>query len=58
MAVASEVIQQIEDNPTLKARILSALKAGGISAFETLLLHPAASFIISALGDWQETKGS
>ena len=56
MAVASKAIQQIENNPTLKARILSALKAGDISTFETLLLHPAASFIISALGDWQADK--
>jgi uncharacterized protein YjbI with pentapeptide repeats len=56
MAVASEAIQHIESNPTLKERILSALKAGGISALETLLLHPAASFVISALEDWQKDK--
>ena len=56
MAVASKAIQQIENNPMLKARILSALKAVDISTFGTLLLHPAASFIISALGDWQADK--
>ncbi|AFY41844.1 hypothetical protein [Nostoc sp. PCC 7107] len=56
MAIATETISQIDSNPTLAARILSALQAGGISAFEQLLNHPAASFFISALGDWQSTK--
>jgi len=58
MAIATEAILQIDSNPTLAARILSALKVGGISAFEQLLNHPAASFVIGALKDWQETKGS
>lgn len=55
MAIATEAIKQIEANPTLMARILSALKAGGISAFEQFLNHPAASFVIGALEDFQET---
>jgi len=58
MAIATEAISQIDSNPTLAARILSALKVGGISAFEQLLNHPAASFVIGALEDWQETKKS
>ncbi|BAZ71236.1 hypothetical protein NIES4106_60330 (plasmid) [Fischerella sp. NIES-4106] len=57
MAIATETISQIDSNPTLAARILSALKAGGVSAFEQLLNHPAASFVIGALEDWQKTKG-
>jgi uncharacterized protein with von Willebrand factor type A (vWA) domain len=56
MKLAIEAISQIESNPSLSARILSALKAGGVSAFEQLLSHPAASFVIGALADWQETK--
>jgi DNA-binding MarR family transcriptional regulator len=56
MQIATEALSQIESNPTLSSRILSALKAGGISAFEQLLNHPAASFVISALADWQETQ--
>ncbi|NEO50368.1 MAG: hypothetical protein F6K55_42280 [Moorea sp. SIO4A3] len=54
--LAAEVINCIENNPTLMERIISALKAGGISAFEQTLNHPAASFVIGALGDWQQTK--
>ncbi|WP_238361207.1 hypothetical protein [Iningainema tapete] len=34
----------------------SALKSGGIQALAQLLNHPAASFVIGALEDWQKTK--
>ena len=55
MAIATEAIKQIENNPTLMARVLSAISAGGVSALEAFLNHPAASFVIGALQDWQET---
>ncbi|MBD2205599.1 hypothetical protein H6G33_24970 [Calothrix sp. FACHB-1219] len=58
MAIATETINQIDSDPTLAARILSALKAGGVSAFEQFLNHPAASFVIGALEDWQKSKGA
>jgi hypothetical protein len=58
MAIATETISQIDSNPALAARILSALKAGGVSAFEQLLNHPAASFVIRALEDWKNSKGT
>ena len=58
MQIATEAISQINSNPTLTARILSALKAGGVSAFEQFLSHPAASFVIAALADLKETKGN
>ncbi len=54
MKLATEVIDRIERNPTLMERIVSALKAGGISALEQALNHPAASFVIGALEDWKE----
>jgi aspartokinase len=58
MKLATEVIDRIESNPTFMERILSALKAGGISALEQALNHPTASFVIDALEDWQQTKVS
>lgn len=58
MALAMEAIAQIDSNPTLTARILSALQVGSIKAFEQFLNHPAASFVIGALEDWQTTKGN
>lgn len=56
MQIATEAVSQIENNPALMTRVLSALKAGGVSAFEQFLNHPAASFVIGALEDWQNTK--
>ena len=58
VAIASEAIQRIDNDPKLAPRILSALKAGGTSALDSLLDHPAASFVIAALEDWQQTKSS
>ena len=58
MALAAEAIAQIDSNPTLTARILSALQVGSVKAFEQFLNHPAASFVIGALEDWQKTKGN
>ena len=56
MELAASAIAQIDSNPTLTARILSALKVGSVKAFEQFLSHPAASFVIGALEDWQKTK--
>ena len=58
MKVAAEVVERVESNPILMNRILSALKAGSVNALEQLLNHPAASFVIGALEDWQQTKNS
>jgi Pentapeptide repeats (8 copies) len=53
--VASEFIKRIDNNPPLAQRILSAFNAGSVSALEQFLNHPAASFVINALEDWQKT---
>ncbi|NEU71360.1 CHAT domain-containing protein [Hassallia byssoidea VB512170] len=58
MQIAAETIKSIENNPSFVERILSASKAGGVQAFGQLLNHPAASFVIAALEDWQKTKGN
>ena len=57
-AIATEAIQRIDNDPKLAPRILSALKAGGTSALDSLLDHPAASFVIGALEDWQQTQSN
>ncbi|NET25841.1 hypothetical protein [Okeania sp. SIO1I7] len=56
MKIATEVITQIDNNPTKAQRIFNAIKAGGVAAVEQLLNHPASSFIIGALEDWQKNK--
>jgi|GEM_PF-3296896 len=56
MTIATEAIKHIEDDPTLAKRVFSALKAGGTQALAQFLNHPAASFVIGALEDWQKTQ--
>jgi hypothetical protein len=58
MAIATETLARIEGDKSMSERVLSVLKAGGVSAFEQLLNHPAASFVIGALEDWKNTKGT
>ena len=58
MQIASETIKSIENSYSLTERVISALKAGGTQALAQLLNHPAASFVITALEDWQKTKES
>ncbi|NJS15895.1 MAG: hypothetical protein HC787_00435 [Nostocaceae cyanobacterium CSU_2_110] len=58
MAIATEALARIEGDKPMSERVLSALKAGGVSAFEQLLNHPAASFVIGALEDWKNSKGT
>ncbi|MGK7928656.1 MAG: hypothetical protein AB4290_26045 [Spirulina sp.] len=57
MQLATEVVTRIESDSSLMQRVLSALQAGSVSALEQLLNHPAASFVIAALENWQKTKG-
>ncbi len=53
MTLAGEAIEQIEQNPLLTQRLLSAAKAGTLAAIESMLNHPAASFVIAAVEDLQ-----
>lgn len=56
MAIATEAMERIEGDKSMSERVLSALKAGGVSAIEQLLNHPASSFVIGALEDWKNSK--
>ncbi len=56
MTVATTAIQQIENNSNLRQRVLSALKTGGIQALGQMLDHPASTFVIAALDDWQKSQ--
>lgn len=56
MTIAAEVVEEIENSPTLKQRIISAIKIGGMAALESMLTHPAASITLAALAGWQSEK--
>ena len=55
-SIANILVDEIDRDPELTSRILSALNAGGMSALKSLLAHPAASFVIDSLKDWQTKK--
>ncbi len=52
--VVTEAIRQIENNPTLKARVMAALKAGGVEALKQLADNPLIYILLAALERWQE----
>jgi internalin A len=53
---ADEIVKQIDTNQPLANRLLSATQAGGVAAIEQFLNHPAVSFIVAAIEDWEKTK--
>ncbi|NEO09923.1 pentapeptide repeat-containing protein [Moorena sp. SIO3I8] len=54
MIVVSEVVDQIENNPTLKAKVVNALKAGGVEAFKETLDHPLVNILMATIEGWAE----
>jgi uncharacterized protein YjbI with pentapeptide repeats len=56
MVVAAEAINQIENNPTMKQKVINAVKEGGLAAFEKAIDNPAGAFVVGAIKGWQEIK--
>ncbi len=56
MVVAALAVEQIESNPTLKQKAISAVTEGGIAAFEKAIDNPAGAFIAGAVKGWKEAK--
>ncbi len=54
MTVVGEAVDIIENNPTLKTRIVNSLKAGGIEAFKEIIDHPLVNILMSAMEGWRE----
>ncbi|MGK7954368.1 MAG: COR domain-containing protein [Crocosphaera sp.] len=51
MAIAVEAMDVIEQDSSLTQRLLSAVQAGSLAAIESMVNHPAASFVIAAIED-------
>jgi hydroxymethylpyrimidine pyrophosphatase-like HAD family hydrolase len=56
MAVVSKAVDEIERNPTLKARVIGALKAGGTEAFKELVDNPLINILLASIEGWQEAE--
>ena len=52
--VVTEVIKHIESNPTLKMRVVEALKGVSIEALKQLIDHPLVNVLLAALEEYQE----
>ncbi|NER31626.1 MAG: pentapeptide repeat-containing protein [Symploca sp. SIO1C4] len=56
MAVVTQVTEQIESNPTLKARVINALKSGGIEAFKEAIDHPLVNIFVATIEGWKDAE--
>ncbi|MGB3511849.1 MAG: hypothetical protein WBA93_21955 [Microcoleaceae cyanobacterium] len=54
MAVVTQAIKFVENNPTLKQRVIGALKSEGTEAFKEALDHPVANILVAAFDGWSE----
>jgi|GEM_PF-299795 uncharacterized protein YjbI with pentapeptide repeats len=56
IAVAAKAAEEIEQNPVLRLRVISALKAGGVEALKELVDHPLMNILLAALEGWQNPE--
>ena len=54
--VVGEAVDQIESNPTLKAKVINALKAGGTEAFKEAVNHPLVNILVATIEGWQDAE--
>jgi uncharacterized protein YjbI with pentapeptide repeats len=55
-SVTEAIYQEIKRNPTLKARLNSAFKAGGMEALKTIFNHPLFSIPAETIKGWLEAE--
>jgi len=53
MVVVQEAIQRIENNPTLKQRVIAALQGGTVEGFKQLLDNSYINILMAAIQGWQ-----
>lgn len=56
MVVATEIIKQIENDPTWKERVINAGKQGGLAFLEKSFDNPIGALLINAIKGWVETN--
>lgn len=54
--ITEAIYQEIKRNPTLKARLQSALKAGGLEALKAIFNHPLFSIPAETIKGWLEAE--
>ncbi|WP_414755236.1 pentapeptide repeat-containing protein [Anabaena sp. CCY 9910] len=56
MTVVAKAVDEIESNPTLKARVIGALKAAGTEAFKELIDNPLINILLASIDGWQDAE--
>jgi len=54
--ISAKMVAAIEQDPTLRARVVNALKAGGTTALEELVDHPAVKILVATLKGFLEAE--
>jgi hypothetical protein len=54
--ISAKAIESIEKNPTLKARVVNALKEGGTTALEVAIDHPAVKPVIALFKGFMDAE--
>lgn len=54
--ISAKAIESIEKNPTLKARVVNALKEGGTTALEVAIDHPAVKPVVAMLKGFMDAE--
>ncbi len=54
--ISAKAIEAIDKNPTLKARVVNALKEGGTTAIEELVDHPAVKPLVAMAKGFMDAK--
>lgn len=53
-AVAAKAIETIESDPTLKGRVVGALRSAGMEAFKEAVDHPLVNILAAGIDGWRE----
>ncbi|MEM7712846.1 MAG: pentapeptide repeat-containing protein [Cyanobacteria bacterium P01_A01_bin.68] len=52
LATVALAVEEIKKNPTLEARVINALKAGGIQTFKEAVKHPLVNILVATIQGW------
>jgi uncharacterized protein YjbI with pentapeptide repeats len=56
MAVATKAVDEIENNPALKARVVAALNSASTEAFKQAISHPLAKNLMPIIEEWTQSE--
>lgn len=56
MEVAKKAVESIENNPSLKYRVINVASKAGLAAIEKALDNPIGAFMTTAIKVWTETS--